>query len=64
MARYIKHFESAIDGTRFPADRLQTWHEGRPLWSRYDLDAIRRAVSPKQIASRPATMWRYRELLP
>jgi len=64
MARYIKHFESAIDGTLFPADRLQTWHEGRPLWSRYDLNAIRQAVSPKQIAARPATMWRYRELLP
>lgn len=64
MARYITHFESAIDGTKYPADRLQTWHEGRPLWSRYDLDAIRSVVSPKMIASRPATMWRYRELLP
>lgn len=64
MKRYLTHFESALDGTTYSADELQTWHEGRPLWSRYDLDAIREAVSPKTIAGRPANMWRYRELLP
>jgi len=64
MARYVTHFESAIDGTKYPADRLQTWHNGRPLWTRYDLDAIRTVVSPQQISVRPPTMWRYRELLP
>ncbi len=64
MTRFITHFESAIDGTTFPADQLQTWHANRPLWSRYDLDAIRKAVTPDEIARRPANMWRYRELLP
>ncbi|MBX3418990.1 MAG: threonine synthase [Pirellulaceae bacterium] len=64
MTRFITHFESAIDGTVFPADQLQTWHAKRPLWSRYDLDQIRQAVTPEIIASRPANMWRYRELLP
>jgi threonine synthase len=43
---------------------MQTVHEGRPLWVRYDLDAVSRSVTWGDIASRPATMWRYRELLP
>lgn len=64
MTRYITHFESAIDGTRFEADRLQTMHNGRPLWSRYDLAAIRAQVDRDSLSTRPAEMWRYRELLP
>jgi threonine synthase len=31
---------------------------------RYDLDAVRRAVSRDDLARRPANLWRYRELLP
>ncbi len=64
MSRYVTHLEGAIDGTVLPADQLQTLHKDRPLWVRYDLDAIRRAVSPEQVARRSPTMWRYRELLP
>jgi threonine synthase len=64
MTRFITHFESAIDGTILPADVLQGWHANRPLWSRYDLDAIRAAVTPEVIKSRRENMWRYRELLP
>jgi threonine synthase len=37
---------------------------GSPLLIRYDLDAVREAVTPAEIASRPADLWRYRELLP
>ena len=37
---------------------------GGPLLARYDLDAVRAAVSPSLIAQRPPTMWRYAELLP
>jgi len=61
---YATHLESALDGTRYEADRLQTTHRGRPLWVRYDLDAIGAAVDPDDFADRPPTMWRYRELLP
>ncbi len=61
---FVTHLESAIDGSRHQADCLQTVHNGRPLWVRYDLDTIRGRVSPTDIAVRPATMWRYRELLP
>jgi threonine synthase len=32
--------------------------------ARYDLDAVRRAVTPDRIAQRGADLWRYRELLP
>ena len=61
---FVTHLESALDGTVLPADRVQTLHKDRPLWVRYDLAAIREAVRPADLASRPPTLWRYRELLP
>ena len=64
MSCFVIHLEAAIDGTQLAHDRIQTLHEGRPLWVRYDLDAIGRAVDPAGIAMRPPTLWRYRELLP
>src|SRR5262249_42354711 len=35
-----------------------------PLWVRYDLAAIKVELTRGQLARRPATLWRYRELLP
>lgn len=64
MTSHVTHLESAIDGTRLPARTLQTVHEGRPLWVRYDLDAVGAAVSRDDLAARPSGLWRYRELLP
>lgn len=64
MSSFVTHLEAAIDGTPLPADRVQTFHKDRPLWVRYDLDAVRTAVTPEQIARREPTLWRYRELLP
>ena len=64
MSCFVTHLESAIDGTQVPADRVQTLHKDRPLWVRYDLDAVGKAVSSDELPSRPPTMWRYRELLP
>lgn len=61
---YVTHLEAAIDGTELPHDELQTLHEGRPLWVRYDLDAVAAAMSKQEVAAREPTMWRYRELLP
>jgi threonine synthase len=37
---------------------------GKPLLVRYDLDGIRRALPRDALASRPQTLWRYREMLP
>lgn len=63
--RYITHFESAIEpGVTLPADQIQMMHAGKPLFSRYDLDAVAKVMTKQVLASRPRSMWRYRELLP
>lgn len=64
MTTFLSHLESAHDETIFPADRPQTTYRDRPLWVRYNLPEIKKAVTKEQIAQRPSTMWRYRELLP
>lgn len=64
MTSYVTHLEGAIDGTQLPADRIQTLHLDRPLWVRYDLKAVGKAISKESLRERPPTMWRYRELLP
>jgi threonine synthase len=64
MSRFVTHLESALDGTRFEPDAVHTVHQGRPLWVRYDLDRVRRAVAPNDLAGRAPSLWRYRELLP
>ncbi len=64
MATFVTHLESAIDGTILPADRPQTLHAGRPLWVRYDLEAVGKAVRRDDLIGREPTLWRYRELLP
>jgi threonine synthase len=64
MPRFVSHLEGAIDGTSLAADCLQTLHQDRPIWVRYDLAAVGRAVQRDELAARPETLWRYRELLP
>jgi threonine synthase len=64
MPSFVTHLESALDGTRLPVDRVQTLHRDRPLWVRYDLAAVARAMNKETLAHRLPTMWRYRELLP
>ncbi len=64
MNCFVTHLEAAIDGTRLPADRIATTHQDRPLWVRYNLEAIQQCVDRTTIASREPTLWRYRELLP
>jgi threonine synthase len=64
MTHYVTHLEAAIDGTRLPFGQLHGMHANRPIWVRYDLPAIRAAVTPEVIARRPPSLWRYRELLP
>jgi len=64
MNTYVTHLESALDGATFPAGQVHTVHQGRPLWVRYDLPRLRRAITPDTFAARPPSLWRYRELLP
>ncbi len=64
MSAFVTHLESTVDGTRLPCDRLQGTYRDRPLWVRYDLPAIGRAVTREDLLQRPPSLWRYRELLP
>jgi threonine synthase len=64
MTHFVSHLEAAIDGTTIPFGGLVNMHNGRPVWVRYHLDKVRQAVTPADIATRPPTLWRYRELLP
>lgn len=64
MPTFVTHLEAAIDGTRLRADQPQTMHKDRPLWVRYDLEGVARALSKDMLGARPSSLWRYRELLP
>jgi threonine synthase len=64
MPAFVTHLESAIDGTRFEPGQLLGTHKDRPLWVRYDLPAVAKAVRPADFRDRPPSLWRYRELLP
>ena len=61
---YVTHLESAIDGTKLPANVIQSTYKDKPLWVRYDLTAIRKSLSKSVLKKRAETLWRYRELLP
>jgi threonine synthase len=64
MPTFVTHLESAIDGSRFEPGQLLNMHKDRPLWVRYDLAAVAKAVKPADFRDRPPSLWRYRELLP
>jgi threonine synthase len=64
MPSFVTHLESALDGTRFEVGQVYTTHQGRPLWVRYDLAKLGKAVNQEVIAKRVPLLWRYRELLP
>jgi threonine synthase len=65
LPAFVTHLECSLTGERYPADALQNLSKaGRPLLVRYDLDGVRRALPREALATRPQTLWRYRELLP
>jgi threonine synthase len=65
LPTFVTHLECSLTGERYPADQLHGLSKaGKPLLVRYDLDLIRLAVSRETFASRPQTLWRYREMLP
>lgn len=66
MSHYVTHLECANCSQRYDASVVQGLCVNcqRPLWVRYDLNAVKKAVRRSDLASRPHTMWRYRELLP
>lgn len=62
---YLTHLQCPRCHADHAADRPQRLcHCGSPLLARYDLAAVAAAVRREEVASRPADLWRYRELLP
>ena len=65
LPTFVTYLECSLTGERYPADQLHGLSKaGKPLLVRYDLDGIRRALPRDALASRPQTLWRYREMLP
>jgi threonine synthase len=65
MAR-LTHLECTRCGQQLAADQPQTIcpKDGGVLYAHYNLPAIRKSFSRDQLCHRPATMWRYAEVLP
>ena len=63
---FTSHLECSATGAHYAADTLHGLSEaGKPLLVRYDLKAMRRAISREELARRAAGgFWRYREMLP
>jgi threonine synthase len=62
----MTHLECTRCGAHYDANRL--WRLSpcceKPLYARYDLDALRETFRPEALAGRDPTMWRYAEVLP
>ena len=62
---FVTHLECSLTGEAYPADQVHGLSRARkPLLVRYDLDAVKKALTKDLLHSRPADLWRYRELLP
>ena len=62
---FMTHLECSLTGERYDADRLQNLSRaGKSLLARYDLEAVARRLTREELASRPAGMWKWRELFP
>jgi len=62
---FVTHLECSATGERYEPDKLHNLSRaGKPLLVRYDLAAIGKALTKQELASRPAGMWKWRELLP
>ncbi len=63
---FLQHLECTRCGQEFPADKPQTLcpKDGGVLYARYDLAALKGDFTTASLASRPASMWRYAEVMP
>jgi threonine synthase len=62
---FVTHLECSQTGEHYPADQVHNLSRaGKPLLVRYDLAAVKKAMSKSALAERPPDLWRYRELLP
>ncbi len=66
MWSYLVDLECTACGRHWPADELHgTCPDcGKVLLARYDLERLRAALTPSELAGRAWSMWRYHELMP
>lgn len=59
------HLECTGTGERFESEALMGLSPaGKPLFARYDLEAISQRLTPTALPGRSADLWRYEEVLP
>jgi len=63
---FLHHLECPECGKAFEPDELQTICRAcdSPLLARYDLAGVKARLAKDALTARPATLWRYHELLP
>ena len=62
---YVTHLECSYTGERYKAGEVHGLsNAGKPIIVRYDLDALSKAITKEELASRTEGFWRYREFLP
>ena len=63
---FVTHLECANCGGRYAAGEVHNLCTacGKPLWVRYDLEAVKRRLRKQDLLDRPSTLWRFLELLP
>jgi threonine synthase len=66
MPSYLTHLECGWCHATYAHDQLHNLCPdcGKPLLARYNLEAARAAFTRESLVGRPATMWRYAEMLP
>lgn len=61
----LTHLECSYTGDRYEAGKVHGLSDaGKPLLVRYDLEALAKAVSKRDLLRRTEGFWRYREFLP
>ena len=61
----VTYLECSLTGERYEAGRPHNLSRaGKPLLVRYDLEEAKRTMTRESLATRPAGMWKWRELLP
>lgn len=60
------YLECSSCGLKHEADRIQTVCKkcGKPLFARYDLEAVKETLTKRDLVGRESSMWRYFEMLP
>jgi len=63
---YLSHLECSECGQTYHAHELHNLCVkcNAPLWVRYDLDRAQKELDRDRFAARPASLWRWQELLP